>query len=135
MNLKAIYISETMQTCDFVKRFILSIKRIFNIVKIDNIKGKTIFYLPIYQNNRLSKYRIKKISKKIINLLKKEGISDIVLSNYLETVDLLKNNLYSNNLNILDGRYLFKCLSYKVIEYIFKLKKKTMKLRRSFIVN
>ncbi len=135
MRLKVIYISETLQTCDFVKRFLLAIKRVFNIIKIDNFKGKTIFYLPIYENNKLSKYRIKKLSKKIIYLLKKESVSDIVLSNYLDTIEPLKNNLYSHNLNILDGRYLFKCLSYKVIEYIFRLKKEAMKLRRSFIAN
>lgn len=133
--MSTIYISETMQTCDFIKRFILYVKKIFNIVKISNVDGKVILYLPIFQEHKLSKYRIKKLSQKIIKVLKKEKILNIVLSNYLETVELLKNNLYSNNLNILDGRYLFKCLSYKIIEYIFKLKKKTMKLRRSFTSN
>ena len=133
--MSTIYISETMQTCDFIKRFILYVKKIFNIVKISNVDGKVILYLPIFQEHKLSKYRIKKLSQKIIKVLKKEKIVNIVLSNYLETVELLKNNLYSNNLNILDGRYLFKCLSYKIIEYIFKLKKKTMKLRRSFTSN
>lgn len=133
--MSTIYISETMQTCDFIKRFILYVKKIFNIVKISNVDGKAILYLPIFQEHKLSKYRIKKLSQKIIKVLKKEEIVNIVLSNYLETIELLKNNLYSNNLNILDGRYLFKCLSYKIIEYIFKLKKKTMKLRRSFTSN
>ncbi len=133
--MSTIYISETMQTCDFIKRFILYVKKIFNIVKISNVDGKVILYLPIFQEHKLSKYRIKKLSQKIIKVLKKEKIVNIVLSNYLETIELLKNNLYSNNLNILDGRYLFKCLSYKIIEYIFKLKKKTMKLRRSFTSN
>ena len=133
--MSTIYISETMQTCDFIKRFILYVKKIFNIVKISNVDGKVILYLPIFQEHKLSKYRIKKLSQKIIKVIKKEKIVNIVLSNYLETIELLKNNLYSNNLNILDGRYLFKCLSYKIIEYIFKLKKKTMKLRRSFTSN
>ena len=117
--MSTIYISETMQTCDFIKRFILYVKKIFNIVKISNVDGKVILYLPIFQEHKLSKYRIKKLSQKIIKVLKKEKIVNIVLSNYLETIELLKNNLYSNNLNILDGRYLFK----------------TMKLRRSFTSN
>ena len=40
----------------------------------------------------------------------------------MNTVKQLKNNLYSENINILNGRYLFKCLTYDTIKYILDKK-------------
>lgn len=122
--MKIIYIKETKETCDIVKMVILKIKSFFNIIDVDNIEGKTIYYLPIFDNKDITKYRIKKLSKKIIKNLERDGTSNVVISKYLDTIQELKNKLYSENINILDGRYLFKCLTYEVIEYILKRKKK-----------
>ncbi len=133
--MRIVYIRETEETCDIVKRFMVCVKRIFSIIYVQNNQDKIIYYLPIFKNKKLSKFRIKKISKKISSLLEKDASETIVLSQYLETIEYLKNMLYSENINILNGRYLFKCLTYKVIEYIFKIKNKTMNFRRSFIVN
>lgn len=133
--MKTIYIKETEETCDIVRRIILKIKKIFNIVNIENKSNHTIYYLPIFKDNKISKYRIKKLSNKINSLLEKEGSNTIVLSEYLDNNQLLKNYLYMENINILDGRYLFKCLTYKIIEYIFKIKNKAMEFRRDFIAN
>lgn len=133
--MKIIYIKETEETCDIIQRVALKIKRMLNIIKVDKIKEKTIYYLPVFDNTKISKYRIKKLSKKIYTLLEKHCSNIVALSQNLEKNQSLKNNLYSQNINILDGKYLFRCLTYQTIEHIFKIKNKEMKFRRGFIVN
>ena len=83
---------------------------------------KLIYYLPVFADTKLSKYRINRLSKSIVSKLENVGISNIALSQHLETIQLLKLKLYCENMNILDGRLLFKCLSYELIEYILKIK-------------
>ena len=133
--MKTIYIRETEETCDFVKRVILKIKKIFSIIKVENSNNRTIYYLPLFINTKISKYRAKKLATKIYKLLEKDASNVIVLSEYLDNNQLFKNYLYSNNINILDGRYLFKCLSERILEYIFKIKGKEIEKRRSFYIN
>lgn len=129
------YIRETEETCDIVKRILLHIKRKLNIIKVDYKEDNKMCYLPVFKETKLSKHRVKRISNKINSLLEREGISNIVLSEYLNNNQMLKNYLYSKNINILDGRFLFKCLTYQIIEHIFKIKNKAMEFRRSFIAN
>lgn len=131
MILKIIYIKEYKETSNIKKRILLNIKKILNIIKI---KDNT-YYLPIFKYTKLSKYRIKKITNKINRLLEKDGANSIAISEYLYSNQLFKNYLYSNNINILNGRYLFKCLTYQIIEYILKTKNKEMEFRRSFFFN
>ena len=134
--MKIIFIKEAEDTCDFVKRFILKIKSFFNIINIDNSQGKTIYYLPIFAGKNITTYRANKLSKKIIKNLEKDGANNVVVSKYLDTIQELKNNLYRENINILNGRYLFKCLTFEVIEYVLKRKKKDIKLSNiSILVN
>ncbi len=131
MILKIIYIKEYKETSNIKKRILLNIKKLLNIIKI---KDNT-YYLPIFKDTKLSKYRIKKITNKINRLLEKDGANSIAISEYLYSNQLFKNYLYSNNINILNGRYLFKCLTYQIIEYILKTKNKEMEFRRSFFFN
>lgn len=51
------------------------------------------------------------------------NIENVVLSNYLEKNEILKQKLYCQNINILDGRYLFYLLIPEIIEYILKRQK------------
>ncbi len=125
--MKFVYIKETNQTCDIIKRIILKIKYFFNIIDIKTVQNKIIYLLPIYFNKNINEHRINKISKKIISKLEKDGVRNIILSKYIGTIKQLKNNLYSANVNILDGRYLFKCLSYDIINYISKRKNEDIK--------
>ena len=120
--LKVIYIREAENINGFVKKTIIDIKRFFNIIDRKDFEEKTIYYLPIVKDKKLSNYRIKKLSNKIIKLLEKDETSIVVVSRYLNSIVLLKNYLYSQNINILDGRFLFKCLIDKIIEKIFKIK-------------
>lgn len=127
--MKIIYIKEVEETCDIVRRIILRAKRFLNVIERKNIDEYTMYYLPIFRDSKLSKHRIKKLSNKINTLLEKDGSNTIVLSEYLDNNQLLKNYLYIENINILDGRYLFKCLTHKILEYIFRIKNKTMEFR------
>lgn len=129
------YIRESEKTGDIVKRILLHIKRRLNIIKVEHSEENKMCYLPVFKETKLSKRRVKRISNKINSLLEREGISNIVLSEYLDDNQLFKNCLYSKNINILDGRFLFKCLTYQIIEHVFKIKNKAMEFRRSFIAN
>lgn len=133
--MKVCYIREKENTCDFIKRLIIGIKRVFNIIDITKTDNKLIYYLPIFNGTKLSKYRINKLSRKVVKKLEDEGIYNIALSKYLDTVKLVKIKLYSENINILNGRLLFKYLSYELIEYILNLKNKKMQERRYHIIS
>ena len=133
--MKIIYIKETEETCDIVKRIIIIIKRIFNFIKIENINERIIYYLPVFKNSKISRRRIKKIANRIIRLLEVDASNNIVLSEYLNNNQLLKNHLYNENINILDGRGLFKCLTFKTLEYICNIKDKKIELRRSIYLS
>lgn len=88
--------------------------------------------LPINEKSKLSNKKVKKIIKK----LKENNIRTVVLSKYLEHIEELKNEIYSNNINILEGRYLFKLLIKESIEYICKKSNKKMEdLEISFLTN
>jgi hypothetical protein len=117
------YISETHETCDFVKRIVIKIKKIFNIVEFSEDNGKTTITLPLFKSNTIRNKKIIKIAKRINKKLYDNNIENVVLSNYLEENEILKQKLYCQNINILDGRYLFYLLIPEIIEYILKRQK------------
>lgn len=127
--LRIVYIKEREEVCGNIKKLILRIKRIFNIIEYSINEGKLIFYLPIFKDTKLSKRKINKLSKKIIIRLIKERINVVVLSKYLMLQKQLKIKLYSENIDILDGKLLYKSLIYDIIEYILNKKSKSMKER------
>lgn len=129
------YIKETEETCDFVKRILVKIKRIFNIVELKKDNEKTIMILPILKSSKIKDKKIKKISKKINKKLYDGNIENVVLSNILSNNILLKQKLYEQNINILNGRYLFNLLIPEVIEYILKRQKKKIENRRNYNTN
>ena len=117
------YISETHETCDFVKRIVIKIKKIFNIVEFSEDNGKTTITLPLFKSNKIRNKKIIKIAKRINKKLYDNNIENVVLSNYLEENEILKQKLYCQNINILDGRYLFYLLIPEISEYILKRQK------------
>lgn len=66
---------------------------------------------------KISKHEIKKTIRKINKKRKKENIK-LVLSKKLSSVEELKDKLCENNLEILDGRWLFNYLIYDALDYI-----------------
>ena len=117
------YISEMHETCDFVKRIVIKIKKIFNIIEFSEDNGKTTITLPLFKSNKIRNKKIIKIAKRINKKLYDNNIENVVLSNYLEGNEILKQKLYCQNINILDGRYLFYLLIPEIIEYILKRQK------------
>ena len=119
--MRATFIKEA-EAESFKDKLLLIIKILFN--KIDIIKNENtkIYIVPITNKIKCSRKMLNRLNKRIVKSLGEDGISSVVLSEQLKNIDLLKNNLYSQNINILDGRYLFKVLSIQIIEYILKVK-------------
>lgn len=104
-----------------LKKFVI---RIFKIANILTIK-ENIIILPYSKDNlnKLSDSKIKKFTNKIHKLLRKENVHTVAISNALnklENIEVMKNYFYSNNYSILDGRWLFKHLSFEILEYLYK---------------
>lgn len=133
--LKICYITETKETCDFVKRILIRIKRLFNIIEFCEYNKKIIIYLPMFKSNRIADKKMIKLARKINKRLYDNDIENVVLSSYLEDNNILKQKLYCQNINILDGRYLFYLLIPETIEYILKRQKKKIENRRNYIIN
>lgn len=100
------------------------INKVFKISKIKEIDNRTVIYLPM--NEKTRKRRQERIIKKLSEYLYKNSIKNVVLENKLMSNELVKNILYSNNINILDGTKLSKFLVYNVIQKIYKYKNKNI---------
>lgn len=123
IDLKIGYIREKEVTCDIVKQIIVRIERFFSIVKFEKINDKIFITLPITSRTKLNKYTTKRLAKAVLKKLYDNCIENVVLSKHLEDLSLFKNILYSENMNILDGKYLFKVISYNILQYIYEYKK------------
>lgn len=96
-----------------------------NIIK-KFFKGIQVKENNIIVNYNLSKAKIKKkirISKKIKQILEKNNCKNVLISKDLkENIDFV-NLLYSNNIEIIDGRELFKMYILDIVDYIVKKQK------------
>lgn len=110
----------------------LKIKNILNKIEEKNEENKVFLSLPISIDNKIK-------DKKIIKLVQQLGkykMKTVVLSEYLYNIEVLKNNLYSKNINILDGKYLFKLLAEEIINYVCKRTRKNIEqIEISVLVN
>ena len=83
---------------------------------------KKIFYkLDIAEYENGKKYIIPKLNQKVIEKLKKDNIKNIVIAKKDKHNIEFINNIYSSNMNILNGRILFKHLIAEIIEYLSKI--------------
>lgn len=78
--------------------------------------NKVFLTLPIKSDSKIKDKKLKKIVKKLENY----KIRTAILSDDLYNMEALKNELYSMNVNILDGKYLFKILTEEVVDYLCK---------------
>ena len=127
------YIKETKKSKNKFENIKIKFKYIFNKIDIENIEDKTIYYLPIFKENKLSKYKTKRLVNRLIKMLDEIWTNRIVLSESLSQNELFKNYLYSNNINILNGRFLFKNLYNNIIEYILNIKKEEIQSSQIWI--
>ncbi len=119
--------------------------RIFNIVKIE--KNEIIIpKIPKIKKNGQSIIKrlnikkrentIKRLSKKTIDLLNKTNCDKIALSKELKKEEKFVNYLYSENIEVVDGKFLFSLLAPEILEYIIiKKKMDEKKLRIAILVN
>ena len=79
-----------------------------------------ILSFPSYTSFVGKKIYEKKIQKNIVNLLYKNSINTLILAKALKNNQQFINELYEENLNILDGKILFEILLVDCLEYIAK---------------
>lgn len=112
------------------------IRKIFNIVELEQNR----VILPItkseIENGKLSQKKAQILAKNIVNKLKNAIGNNVILSREIKKQKNLVNYLYSQNMNIIDGKWLFGILSDEAITYVVNKKKmKKEKLNVSILVN
>lgn len=111
-------------------KYKMLINKILN--KVEEKQDDKKVFLKVAINEKSSSKKIKKVLKKI----EKYQIKTIILSNKLYEVKQLKNELYAKNINILDGKYLFKLLTNESLNYICKNSKtKIERIEVSILTN
>ena len=106
----------------------LKIKNLLNKLEFD----EKYINIPI---NKKGKISIKKAVKWACKL-EENNVRNVVLSKFLNNIQELKNEIHSNNINILEGRFLFELLIQEIIEYICKkTSKKQEDLEISILTN
>lgn len=104
------------------KKIIYFFRNLFIIIGIEKINNDNIIcYIPKNYIKMTNKFITKIVSKKICNVLYDNNINIVVLSNKLKTNNIIINAIQSENIEILDGRELFKDLILKIIEYVLSL--------------
>lgn len=113
--------------------------REFNRVELVDIFEENYYINVDLKPEKISKFKKRQIInlyKKIYNLLYNNKIFNIVLDGNLFDNELLRNLLYSTNINIINGKKLSNILTYEVIEYISKNAKCNLSdLEVSLLVN
>ena len=87
----------------------------FNIVQ--NVENRII--IPSDLNVDKVDKKIK-IAEKVVKILKKSQVQNVVISKILHESEEFKNILYQNGINIFDGRWLFTYLLNDIIKYLEK---------------
>lgn len=92
----------------------------FNIIQLEGDK----IILPIDTKNMDSK-KAERLARKTEKIFEKTRSKKIVISKKIQEQEVYMNQLYTLDLEIIKGRWLFEVLSCKVLDYI--LEKKQMK--------
>ena len=108
-----------------------SLFKLFNIVKLQEDK----IILPIVKEE-ISLKKAEKLAEKTKKILDKTNCNKLVLSKTIKAQEIYKNYLYSYNLDIVEGRWLFEALSTQALEYVInKEKMKKEETQLSILVN
>lgn len=127
--------AELVDKPNYFNNIIAKVKRAFCILTIKEVGNKTILILPVFKTKELNEKYQEKLAKKIAKRLYDKPNQNLVLSNDLE-LPIFKNYLYSQNCNILDGRWLFRYLLPQVIDYIAeKQEKEAQTIEVSIMIN
>lgn len=123
------YIIEAKKANNFIEQIKLKTANVFNTVKICPENEKTLIYLPILEENKVKDKKMIRIAKKLNKRLYDSNIENVVLSTTLNKNKVLKQRLYCENINILNGKELFLLLIPEIIEYILRIQKKKLENR------
>ena len=88
--------------------------------------------ITVSKKNKISKRKI----KKIVRSIKEQNVKIILLSNYLNNINNLREEIINNKLFLIDGKLLFKALLNEILTYICKTGDKDInQLRVTFLTN
>lgn len=108
------------------------LNNILNRIVEKNEGDKIILELPMKIEKKLSNKKM----KKILNKIEQYRIKTVVLSERLYKIDDLRKSLYSKNIKVLDGKYLFKLLLEDSLYYICsKANTQMEKMEISLLIN
>lgn len=83
-------------------------------------KNKIFKHIEVIKDKIIINKKVDKINKKDINkintILNNMKCNKVIVSKKLKNNDILKKSLYSNNINIVDGKLLYKILLEKIIK-------------------
>ena len=105
----------------------LKIFRWLNIIKLQEDK----IILPIKSEEFLDEKKSQKLAIKTSKILEKTLCNKIVVSKQIKKQEQYINYLYSKNIDIVDGKWLFEVLSCDCLDYI--LKKQNLKKQETSI--
>ena len=144
-KLKFTKLNEIIYKCIFyyMKIFNKNIKKIIdldddglklNILYIINEKNEKLKFVENnkIKNRLISKINIRREKNRNLRLLrnikkiKKYNFKNVILSNNLFNDEKLKKVFINNNINIIEGKFLYESLLYKSIEYISNIQRMNM---------
>ena len=92
------------------------IHRKLNIIKLEDNK----IDLPINDEENLTAKQAEKLGKKTKRILEKTNCKKVILSKKNQKHEQYLNELYSYNLEIVDGKWLYEVLLYKILYLVTK---------------
>lgn len=95
------------------------LSKIFNRIQIEGDK----VILPI-QGREMQSKKVQKLAQKTKRIFEKTRSKRIVISKKVQEQEGYMNQLYTYDLEIVKGNWLFELLSYKVLDYILEKKEK-----------
>ena len=107
------------------KKIIYILKKILGVISVKKRNDSIELVIPRY-NSIAEKLYNKKIYKNLIDILYNNNVDAIVLAKVLKKDNILKNVLYQENLNIINGRFLFEIIIIDCLEYIAKKQNKEL---------
>lgn len=100
-----------------ILNFIWKVKNNFFKIKEENVEGNTLLILHNINNKTLIKFS---------KYMKQKSVGRVCVSNELLKNQEFRKFLIEENIEVLDGRWLFKHLLIKILDYIVKCKKERM---------
>lgn len=113
-NIDEVIEEKQLKAPQFIKKGILLIKKWLKIITIRQQEDKILMILPAEENSKLKRYQ-----KALLLKLKILKVNKVVLPKNGK-MDELKDSIQKENIEILDGRFLFKYLIDSAVSYISK---------------